>query len=234
MAVDDGIETIVATPHVLRGRWRAVGQAELEAKLDALRQKIGGSPRLLLGSEVFFGHDIAEVLRGGKTILPLAGTRYVLIEFAANAVPPMVESPLFQLQLDGWTPLIAHPERNSVFQAKPELLAGLIEHGARTQITAGSLTGDFGSEAQMAAQQWLSAGLVHIIASDAHNPRKRPPRMTAARRAVEAIVGPDAADALTRRNPAAVVEGRPLDYEPEPRLRPPADGFLTRLKKFFR
>ena len=117
--------------------------------------------------------------------MPLAGSRYVLIELAANSVPPMIEQPLYRMQLEGWIPIIAHPERNLVFQAKPELLAALIEHGARTQITAGSLTGEFGAQARQAAETFLRRGLVHFVATDAHNMTKRPPRVREAIAALE-------------------------------------------------
>src|SRR5436190_7770472 len=94
MSADEGIETIVATPHVLRGRWKNTSRPQLEAALGDLQGRVGSAPRLLLGSEYFFGHDIVEVVRGGSAIIPLAGSRYILVEFASNAVPPMVMQPL--------------------------------------------------------------------------------------------------------------------------------------------
>lgn len=232
MAADEGIETIIATPHVLRGRWRTAPPAELEARIGMLRDKAGDAPRLLLGSEYFFAHDVADVLRAGNAIVPLAGSRYILMELAANSVPPMLDQPLYRMQLDGWIPIIAHPERNTVFQSKPDLLASLIELGARMQVTAGSLTGEFGSTAQAAAEAWINAGLVHFIATDAHNMTKRPPKVRKAIEAVRAVAGEAVAEALVRGNPRAVVENRRLEYEPEPALRPP-HGFFTRLRAFF-
>jgi protein-tyrosine phosphatase len=234
MAAEDGIETIVATPHVLRGRWQNASPAALRDALDALRSALGDTPQLLLGSEYFFAHDMNELLGSADcAIVPLAGSRYILVEFASHAVPPMVEQPFYRAQLAGWTPIIAHPERNVVFQAKPELLASLIRTGAKTQVTAASLVGEFGAEAQRCAAEWIGCGLVHIVASDAHNRRKRPPRMTAAREAIRELAGDDVADALTRRNPGAVIDGRGLDYDPEPRL-PAKRGFFASLSKFWK
>src|SRR5436853_6430144 len=82
MSPDEGIETIVATPHVLRGRWKNSSRGQLQSILADLRGRVGDMPRLVLGSEYFFGHDIAEVMRAG-TIIPLAGSRYILVEFAS-------------------------------------------------------------------------------------------------------------------------------------------------------
>lgn len=232
MAAEEGIDTIVATPHVLRGRWRTAPVAELEARIATLRDKVGPTPRLLLGSEYFFAHDIADVLRAGNAIVPLAGSRYVLMELAANNVPPLLEQPLYRMQLDGWVPIIAHPERNVVFQSKPELLRSLIASGAKFQLTAGSLTGEFGAAAQRAAERWVAAGLIHFVATDAHNTTKRPPKAKAAVEALRALAGERVAEALVRKNPAAVIENRALEYDPEPVL-PPSDGFLTRVRAFF-
>jgi protein-tyrosine phosphatase len=233
MAAEEGIEAIVATPHVLRGRWPARSPQELEEVAATLREKTGDRPRLVLGSEYFFGHDMADVLEAGNAIVPLAGSRYVLLELAANSVPPMFEQPLYRAQLAGWIPVIAHPERNLVFQSKPEMLAALIHHGARTQITAGSLLGAFGRDARAASETFLRRGLVHFVATDAHNTDKRPPRVKDALEALRSIAGDATTEALARRNPAAVLDNRPLPFVPDPVDEVPADGLFTRLRSFF-
>jgi protein-tyrosine phosphatase len=223
----------VATPHVLRGRWPTFSRRELESRLTELQSRVGATPRLLLGSEYFFSHDMAEALRAGTAVFPLAAGRYVLLELPANNVPPMFNQPLYRAQLEGWLPILAHPERNTVFQASPELLEALIEHGLRVQVTATSLTGAFGAQARQAAEVFLRRGLVHFIATDAHNNDKRPPRLQEALAALRDIVGNAAAQALTVENPRAVIENRPLPYEPEPQEMP-SPGLFTRLRSFFR
>ena len=231
MALADGVTTIVATPHVLRGPWQNTSLPELQRRLDDLRDALGDSPQLLLGSEYYFDFEMNERLQNGDGIVPLADSRYILIEFAAHAVPPLVDQPIYRALLEGWQPIVAHPERNIVFQKQPELLRLLVARGARTQVTAGSILGDFGPEARRASFQWLKEGLVHFIASDAHNCEKRPPRMSAAKAAVRSIAGDRIADALTRTNPAAVIEGRQLDFDPDPLAETGESGFLTRLRK---
>lgn len=233
LAAEEGIETIVATPHVLRGRWPAFSRRELESRLAELRARAGASPQLLLGSEYFFGHDMTEILREGVSVHPLAAGKYVLLELPANSVPPMFNQPLYRAQLEGWQPILAHPERNLVFQTNPDLLAALIGHGLRVQVTAGSLTGAFGSQARAAAETFLRRKLVHFIATDAHNMDKRPPRVKDAIEELTSIAGETVAHALLDANPRAVIENRPLPYEPEPEEVASA-GLFTRLKSFFR
>lgn len=231
-ALAEGVDTIVATPHVLRGRWPVFSIAELQERIDELRRRVGEAPRLLLGSEYFFSHDVVEVLTAGDAIVPLAGSRYVLIELAANSVPPMFEQPLYRMQLDGWTPVLAHPERNIGFQHHPELLASYVGHGAKTQITLSSLTGEFGPEAKRAAHDLVRGRLVHFAATDAHNMTKRPPRVAAAAAVLRELAGEAVAEALLVRNPRCVVEKKPLEYDPDPVFEENR-GFLTRLRSFF-
>src|SRR5687768_3844285 len=176
---------------------------------------------------------MADLLREGTSVHPLAGGKYVLLELPANSVPPMFNQPLYRVQLEGWLPILAHPERNTVFQSSPEMLAALIEHGLRVQITATSLTGAFGVQARHAAETFLRSGLVHFVATDAHNNDKRPPRIKEALAALKTIVGEAAAQALTVENPRAVIENRSLPYEPEPK-EVASPGLFTRLKSFFR
>jgi protein-tyrosine phosphatase len=231
MAAEEGIETIVATPHVLRGRWQNTSRPKLEELIGLLRQKVGPSPRLVLGSEYFFAHDMTEVLLSGNGIITLAGSRYVLVEFAAQAIPPLVEQAFYRVQLEGWTPIIAHPERNLVLQHKTGLLAALVQQGAKTQVTTGSLLGEFGPEARKAAESWLRAGLVHFLATDAHNTTKRPPRVREALDVARGLVGERVVESLTRSNPAAVLNGSALVYDPEVDYKEEPGGVFRRLGK---
>ncbi|HEX9984128.1 MAG TPA: CpsB/CapC family capsule biosynthesis tyrosine phosphatase [Thermoanaerobaculia bacterium] len=231
-AAEEGIETIVCTPHVLRGRWQNTSRVELERRMTELQSALGDTPRLLLGSEYFFAHDINETLQSGTGIIPLAGSRYVLIELESHTVPPMIEQPLYRMQLDGWTPILAHPERNQTLQARPELLAKLVQAGVRTQVTAESFTGRFGEAAEKAARQMLAANLVHFVASDAHNLKRRPPYVRPALEIIGELAGEAVVDALARRNPLCVIEHRPLEYEPDPAPPREEGGFLRRLRQF--
>lgn len=232
IAEAEGITVIVVTPHVLRGRWRSLTSLEIARRVEELQQRVGPHPRLLTGSEYYFGHDMVERLAAGVEIAPLARSRYVLIELAANSVPPLLEQPLYRAQLEGWIPVIAHPERNAVFQQDPTLLEALVARGTRVQVTATSLTGEFGPEARRAAEVFLERRIVHFVASDAHNTARRPPRVAAALERLRALAGEEATAMLALENPRAVIENRALPWVPEPPLLRPA-GLLTRLRSFF-
>jgi protein-tyrosine phosphatase len=151
-------------------------------------------------------------------------------------VPPLVRDPLYRIQLDGWMPIIAHPERNVVFQSKPDFLASLIRIGVKTQVTTGSVMGDFGPEAQATAVDWLKRGWVHVMATDAHNVTKRQPRFRAARERVSALAGEEIAQALFVDNPKSIVESRGLVYDPDmPESSGPKSGrLISRIRKLLK
>lgn len=73
------------------------------------------------------------------------------------------------MQLKGYIPVIAHPERNREIRENPFLLYHLVEKGAASQITSGSLAGTFGKQLKAFSLRLVEANLIHFVASDAHN-----------------------------------------------------------------
>ncbi len=106
---------------------------------------------------------------------------------------------------DDLIPIISHPERNAALAGSPEILREMIGQGAIGQVTAQSLTGGFGRRVRKTAEDLLRRGLVHVIASDAHNSGSRPPRLAKAVAAAAKIVGTARALAMVTTVPAAIL-----------------------------
>jgi protein-tyrosine phosphatase len=153
----------------------------------------------------------------------------LLVEFNEFSIPPMMDDRLHEIQLSGMRPVVTHPERNAILRAHPERLRTWVEHGNYVQVTGGSLTGSFGAPAQEDALRWIGEGLVHFVASDAHNTRSRPLRLRDAFAAVAGRFGEEKAQALFADNPLAAFEGRDLPHVPELAEEYPE----ARKKKFF-
>jgi protein-tyrosine phosphatase len=134
------------------------------------------------------------------------------VEFPPGLVQPSAESVFFELALLDIVPVIAHPERNLVFSSDPARLESLIEKGAVSQVTAGSLLGDFGRRAQHAGEDFIRRGLACVIASDSHSVERRAPRMQAARERVNKLFGSDAESGLFDTNPAAIIRSEKLPW----------------------
>ena len=213
-AHQDGVKTIVATPHTLNGIYENHPQA-IEEKVKILNQKIKENNiplQVLPGSEVHLSADIIERLKK-QNIMTLNKTKYLLLEFPADQIPQQIEEILFRIQIMGITPIFSHVERNLEFQRKPDLLANLIQKGALAQLTAASLCGGFGSKARKFAQVLLANGLIYCIASDAHSDSKSGRNTVLSKAVAEAskIISQDAAIDLVQTNPKKIIENSNLN-----------------------
>ena len=216
MAADDGVDTMVATPHRFDGVYDNLPAAELRRRLAAVQEAVGPVPRLVLGCELLFGHDIVEKLCETREALPINDGPYVLIEFPSTGIPLHCEPTLYNVASAGFKPLIAHPERNRHVQERPDRFYNLTELGLFVQIDGASLLGKFGPSAEATARVLLQCNLVHAIGSDTHSPRRRRPGISRARDVAASIVGAEAAAAYVDSNPRAIVEGERVPFAPDP------------------
>lgn len=207
MAAADGCEALVATPHQ-RKMWVNERPERIVALARELQERAGPRPRIYPGAEIHVDSEILDELsspdRGG--LVPLADGPYLLLEFgvAPPRIPPV--DLVHELVVAGWRPLLAHPEFIPFLAQDLRLLAELVEGGARTQITAMSLTGEFGAPVQRLVAEMIDRQLVHVVASDAHSPTWRPPGLSEARRLLARTWGESLARRLTEENPRAVLE----------------------------
>jgi protein-tyrosine phosphatase len=210
VAAEAGTRAIATTCHV--NRLFGLGPAQLEPARAALAGRLaeeGVELELLAGGEVAPDRlpDLDdETLRA----LTLGGGPYVLLECPFQPVDGTMGRMVADLQDRGFRVLLAHPERSHTFQRDPSRLAALVQRGALAQVTTGSLTGDFGRTARNAATTMLAEGLVHVLASDAHDWFFRPPDLRTGRNTLD-----DAQrEWMTRAAPAAIVAGRDLPDRP--------------------
>ena len=210
LAAEDGCEAMVATPHQRRGDWWNTDRERLTALAAELQAAVGPAPRVLLGGEVHVDSELLADVEREDGILPLAGSRYLLIEFGIRGTPAESVHLIHELVVAGWRPIIAHPEFIPWLAPDPELVALLVARGALTQVTAMSLTGDFGRRPQNDAAALVEAGLVHFVASDSHGVHRRPPGLRRAYHTLAGRWGEETARRLVADNPRAVLEDRPL------------------------
>ncbi|HEX6972612.1 MAG TPA: CpsB/CapC family capsule biosynthesis tyrosine phosphatase [Limnochordia bacterium] len=223
-AVAEGVRTAVVTPHQIPDGPFCVesdhireGVAELAERLQ--REEI---PLCVLpGAEVRLTPGTAAGLSAGEWMSLGDRGRAVLIELPPGAIPLWTDQALFEIQLSGLVPLIAHAERHEGLAADVaaggERVRAWVERGIRLQVNASSLVRRRGRRARI-ARRLLRAGWVHAVASDAHSLRRRPPEMGRGREAVRRLLGPRAAESLTSLWPAALLDGRALSAPAEERV----------------
>jgi protein-tyrosine phosphatase len=212
LAAEDGCEAIVATPHQRHFRWWNGDSADLADRLEELRAAVGDRPRLFTGAEIRLGPEIIDDLLTDPPhdATPLAGSRYLLLEARRNGHMVELEEILHEAQVAGWRPILAHPEMIGELADDLERLAKICETGVLTQVTAMSVTGEFGPRVRRSCEAMIERGLAHFVASDAHGVDWRPPGLAAACREIAARWGQEVARRLTQDNPLAVLENRAL------------------------
>lgn len=212
-AIADGITHVIATPHANQGY--AFVPELARARRDELQARFEGRLTLATGCDFHLSFENLQAIRLDPARFTLHQKNYLLVEFADYAIPPSLDQALHELQLAGIHPIITHPERNPLIRAQPERLFQWLRQGCYAQVTAQSLLGRFGKSAQMKAEEWLDAGVVHFLASDAHNLTSRPLQLKEAFDLVAGTRGEEVARALLEENPRAVFEGRLLPWVPE-------------------
>jgi protein-tyrosine phosphatase len=219
IAVEQGIHTIVATPHHLNNQYENPKQ-EIIARVEELNQELikeNIDLKIVPGQETRIYGEMVEGYEQGE-ILPVNHSQYVLVEFSSNHVPRFTEQLFYDLQIQGLIPVIVHPERNSEIIERPELLYQLVKKGALTQITAASVCGDFGKKIKGFSQQLIEANLTHFIASDAHNTRSRTFKLREAYDFIQTKYGNDMVY-LFQENAEYLIEGNDIYKEVPERVK---------------
>ncbi|TFB14165.1 tyrosine protein phosphatase [Filobacillus milosensis] len=171
----EGIRLIYATPHYLDRRFN-YDLDTLQLKLKELNhhlQEEGIDLIVRSGQEIRASGDLKELLESNQVLSLGEKGKFILIEFPSNHIPEYAKRLLFDLQLSGYQPIIAHPERNKEFIEHPDLLYKLVKNGILTQVTTASIAGKFGKKIKKFSLDLIEANLVHFIASDAHNTNNR-------------------------------------------------------------
>jgi len=209
MARADGITAMVATPHAdLRYRYDA---ALCAREISRIRQECPEAPLVYSGCELHLTPENLDAVLHAPASFTMNGTKHLLLELPDQTTNAAVEAAVQVLAANRLRPVIAHPERNRLFHRDPSIASRLFEMGAFFQVTAQSVLGSFGREAQRTWASLLKLRMVHMIASDAHGVEHRRPLLSAARAEVTRMHSRAAADLLFLENPDACVMGRRIE-----------------------
>ncbi len=208
---------LACTPHILPGVYHNSG-SQIRCAAAHFQQALDEEDvplRLVIGADNHMVPDFVAGLRSGH-LLPLADTRYVLVEPPHYAAPPRLEDFFFSLLVAGYVPILTHPERLSWIKSHYALIQRLAGAGVWMQVTAGSLTGAFGRSVRYWAERMLDDGVVHILASDAHDVAQRPPNLGQGREFAAKRLGETEATHLVVTRPAGVLANMPPSSLPLP------------------
>lgn len=210
--IADGVVEAVATPHA--NYQFSYVPARVTALVEDLRPRLDGRLRVYAGCELHLSYENVQAAAENPRLYSLNGSRYLLVEFPEYFERTAMGHALQRFLDLGLAPVLAHPERNPVFQQHPEGLREYLRMGCLAQVTASSFTGRFGKRAEQLSAELLEQECIHVVATDAHAAMQRPPRMSKAHAWICQHAGPELADALCRDNPQAMLEDRALPYAP--------------------
>lgn len=215
-AVDEGITAIIATSHSFHPLYHVSPETVYEQNAIIQQQvnKYNIPLKIYSGQEVRLVGELSTLLEERK-VLTLANSKYILIELPSHTIPFYTKEIIIKLKLKGIIPIIAHPERNKVIAERPSKLEELVREGAMTQITSGSLAGQFGKKVQKLSLDLVKANLVHTYGSDVHNLTTRPFLFNEGLSFLEKKKQLDAVELFLENN-ARIIENKDfILYEPE-------------------
>ncbi len=206
-----GIQVIVATPHFHKGVYESDRIVDIYQRLEI--KAADYNLKLLPGYEVFL-NPLDPDFAGKDSKLTINGTKYLLGEFPFNAVPSYVLEAIYKLQVNGITPIIAHPERNKCFIKDLGLLQDMVYRGCLVQIDAASLLGVYGVHAKRFSKKLIKSRMAHFVASDAHYPEDYADWYPKAHEKVRRWAGEEYAETVFNRNADMIFQSS-KEYVPE-------------------
>ncbi len=223
IAEQDGISTIIATPHYIHGEGN---NEKVSEKIELLNEELKRNSRalrILQGNEIYLARNSYEHLLNNECFT-LNNSRYALVEFSMTDVPDFAFDALYNMQVKGYVPIIAHPERNYRILHQPNLVYDFMKEGCLVQINSTSLTGLSGKEIKSFSETLIKHNMVHFIASDAHSVRNRKPVLSKALDLADFIGGDGVGQRLICKNPKALIEnkiikaGEPIKFKTRKRF----------------
>lgn len=211
MAYNEGILTICATPH-FHPAHRSPGKEGLVGRLQALQEialSISDQLQIVLGNEIYYQESVVKDLQSSRC-LTLGDSAYVLVEFDTGIDYFSMRQAVTRLLGEGYWPLLAHIERYGCLRDDIDRVAELIKTGAYMQINASSVHVKGARSHSGFVKKLLKRDLIHIIATDCHDIRTRPPLMRASAAIITKKYGEDYARLLCYENPTRILKNKVL------------------------
>ena len=214
-AFDQGVTDVVNTTHFQHPLFMDIDHSieRIENIKSSLQKKLYENDIFIeihLGYEVYYYENLLKIIE--QPLVTMGKGKYILIEFAPHNIPSSQKSTLFELKMNGVTPIIAHPERYKAVQENLNLIYDWINSGCLIQIGCGSLLGLMGKKAKKASLSIIKEKCCHILASDAHNDTNRNFCIKDAYNIVKHIIGQKDADKLVFEHPSSIIKGEDLYF----------------------
>lgn len=165
-----GYSKLITTPHIMWDMYKNSGEIILE-KLETVRSAIkdaGIDIEINAAAEYFLDDHVEELLKN-KTPLLTISKNWVLSEFSLAYPSHSLKGILFEMQMQGYQPVIAHPERYIYLDKNKDFYDELKGTGCLFQLNLPSLVGYYGKSAQELANYLIKQGYYDLVGTDLHH-----------------------------------------------------------------
>ena len=223
-----GFDTIISTPHYMEGNYE-IDNNEKDIWIKSLNSKLPEQKiniQLYTGNEIYLTENIINLLEGNKAST-INYTSYVLFELPLTFKPLYLDDVIDEIKKRGLVPIIAHPERYSFMQEKPNLIYNLIEKGVLLQCNYGSFIGNYGVKTKILATNYLKNNMVQFLGSDAHREKTIYPKIPKILKKLKSLIGQNKLNEITTTNPKLVLSNKKISPAPLKVLRlSPVEKYL--------
>lgn len=167
-----GLRKVITTPHIMSEYYRNTPEI-ISMGLEDLRKAAknhGISLEIEAAAEYYMDEIFLEKIKSGDELLTF-GDRYILVETGFINKPQMLLDIIFHLEMAGYKPILAHPERYQYLLVDKKLQDELIERQLIFQVNLLSLTGFYSKGVKEFAEMLLERNAVSFLGTDCHNER---------------------------------------------------------------
>ena len=168
--VNLGYSKLITTPHIMWDMYKNSRENVL-GRLELLREEVkkAGIPvEINAAAEYFLDDHVAQLLKNNQPLLTISG-KMVLTEFSLAFPSHSTKDILFEMQMQGYQPVIAHPERYIYLQQNKEFYEELKDIGCFFQLNMLSIIGHYGKSVQELANYLVKKNYYDLLGTDLHH-----------------------------------------------------------------
>ncbi len=167
-----GYTKLITTPHIMWDMYKNTPEIILD-KLEELKAVVraeGLAIEVYAAAEYFLDDHVAGLLKKNAALLTVSG-KMLLVEFSLAQPSMSLKDILFEMQMQGYQPIIAHPERYIYLERNKEFYEELKDIGCLFQLNLLSLSNHYGKSVHDLAQHLIKKGYYDLVGTDLHNAR---------------------------------------------------------------
>lgn len=169
---DLGYKKIITTPHIMSDYFRNTPEIIMNglATVTSAARQQGINIELEAAAEYYLDEALVQMINRNEKLLTIA-EKYLLFEISYVNPPDNIQNVVFDLNIQGYVPVLAHPERYPFWYGKPEIYRKLKDLGVLFQLNTNSLVGYYGPAARHCAELLIDEDMIDFIGSDMHGVR---------------------------------------------------------------